>query len=183
MEIASNRRLIMNYGAGTTFRREWVSSAYTTREKKKSQQQLQRRPQTVAVGGGGHERASVRNKTRPASWMERAKVYEDSFVEMKKRNKTAAKNSTENRTPKAYNLKEHLDHGQGVVIIGQNGVVSNDEYFTKCMKRSKPEPCTGSDVDTSFLSSDEEDDFRESTHEIVPLCWDQQLQDKDVVRK
>jgi len=168
----------MSYGAGTTFRRDWVSSAYTNREKRKTQQ-LQRRPQTVAVGGG---RASVRDKPGPASWMERAKVYEDSFVEMKKRNKRAVKKTTRGRAPKAYNLEEHLDHRQGVVIIGQNGVVSNDEYYTKCMKRSKPDPSTGSDLDTSFLSSDEED-FKESTHEIVPLCWNQQLQDKDVVRK
>jgi len=90
---------------------------------------------------------------------------------------------TQSKSSKAYNLEEHLNHGQGVVIIGQNGVVSNDEYFTKCMKRSRPEPSTGSDVDTSFLSSDEEDVFKVSTHEVVPLCWNQQLQDKDVVRK
>lgn len=173
----------MSYGAGTTFRRDCVSSAYTTREKRKTQQ---RRPQTVAGGGGSHERTTVQNKTRPASWIERAKVYEESFIEMKKRlekkSDTVVK-ITQSKSSKAYNLEEHLNHGQGVVIIGQNGVVSNDEYFTKCMKRSRPEPSTGSDVDTSFLSSDEEDVFKVSTHEVVPLCWNQQLQDKDVVRK
>ena len=162
-----------------TYVREGPASARTTRDRKARAGQL-RRPRTVAVVE--HERSV--NKAVPAeksTWLERAKVYEESFVKMKNRNAVKKKESSQkSHIPKAYDIEEHLDCGQGVVVIGKNGVVTNDKYYVKCMKRSRPEPSTGSDLDSSFLSS--EDECSTNNNDLVPLCWQQQLLGKDVVR-
>lgn len=167
----------MSYSPAT-FRRDGLTSAYTTHERRARPAQL-RRPRTVAVGE--HQRSVDKDvAVKKNTWLQRAKVYEDSFAAMKNRN-TVKKQDSRSHIPQAYDIEEHLDCGQGVVIIGKNGVVTNDQYYVKCMKRSKPEPSTGSDLDSSFLSSDEECSV-DTTHGTVPLCWKQQLQGKDVVR-
>ena len=161
-----------------TYVRVAPASARTSRDRKSRARQL-RRPRTVAVAE--HERSV--NKAVPAeksTWLERAKVYEKSFVEMKNRNAIKKESSQGSHIPKAYDIEEHLDCGQGVVVIGKNGVVTNDQYYVKCMKRSRPEPSTGSDLDSSFLSS--EDEYSTSNNDLVPLCWQQQVQGKDMVR-
>ena len=166
----------MNYGSAT-FRRDGLTSAYVSREGR-AKSQLPRRPRTVA--GGGNERSVHKDvDVKKSSWLQRAKVYENSFAAMKNRNAVKKQNSR-SHIPQAYDIEEHLDCRQGVVIIGKNGVASNDQYYVKCMKRSKPEPSTGSDAD-SFLSSDDEYSL-DTTKNQVPLCWKQQLQDKDMVR-
>lgn len=163
----------MNYSPAT-FRRDGLSSACTTRDRRTGSQRRQpRRPSTVATGE--HERSVDKPAPVKNTWLQRAKVYENSFVAMKNRN-TVKKNNSRSHIPQAYDIEEHLECGQGVVIIGKNGVVTNDRYYMKCMKRSKPEPSTGSD--SSFLSSDEED----INNGQVPLCWTQQLHGKDMVR-
>ena len=158
-----------------TFSRDGSASARTTRERKARPQRL-RRPRTVAVAE--HERNF--NKAVPAenTWLQRAKVYEKSIVAMKNRNAVKKEKSQRSHIPQAYNIEEHLDCGQGVVVIGKNGVVTNDQYYAKCMKRSRPEPSTGSDVD-SFLSSEDESSTK---NDMIPLCWQQQLEGKDMVR-
>jgi len=165
----------MNYGP-TAFKRDRLASACTTRERRSRSQQI-RRPHTAA---GENERSRNRNvPVKKNTWLQRAKVYEDSFIAMKNKNAVKKQNS-QDHTPQAYDIEEHLSVGQGVVIIGKNGVISNDKYYVSCMKRSKPEPSTGSDVD-SFLSS--EDEYSMDTNiDKVPLSWKQQLQDKDMVR-
>lgn len=166
----------MNYSS-TAFKRDKLASACTTRERRSRSQQL-RRPHTAA----GENGRSI-NRTIPVkknTWLQRAKVYEDSFIAMKNKNVVKKQNSP-SHVPQAYDIEEHIDDGQGVVIIGKNGVVSNDKYYVSCMKRSKPEPSTGSDVDSSFLSSEDECSM-DTNIDKVPLCWKQQLQDKDVVR-
>ena len=161
-----------------TFRRDGLTSAYSSRERKaKSQQQL-RRPRTVAAGE--HERKVDRAGAVKNTWLQRAKVYEESFVAMKNKNAVKKQNSR-SHIAQAYDIEEHLDCGHGVVVIGKNGFVTNDQYYVKCMKRSKPVPSTGSDVDSSFLSSEDESSV-DTINGKVPLCWKQQLQDKDVVR-
>ena len=165
----------MNCGPAT-YRRDGFASARTNREKKARSQQL-RRPRTVAVAE--HERNV--NKAVPAesTWLQRAKIYEKSYIAMKNRNAVKKENTQRSHIPQAYDIEEHLDCAQGVVVIGKNGVVSNDQYYVKCMKRSKPEPSTGSDVDSSFLSSEDESSTKNDT---IPLCWQQQLEGKDMVR-
>ena len=166
----------MNYGPAT-FRRDGLKSAHVTRERR-ARLQLPRRPRTVATG----ERERTVDKTadvKKNSWLQRAKVYESSFATMKNKNAVKKQNSR-SHMPQAYDIEEHLDCDQGVVVIGQNGVVTNDRYYVKCMKRSKPEPSTGSDAD-SFLSSEDESSL-DTGKDKIPLCWKQQLQDKDMVR-
>ena len=164
-----------------TFRRDGsTSSARASRERKARPQQL-RRPRTVAVA----EHEQNVNKAVPAeeknTWLQRAKVYEKSFVAMKNRNAVKKEKPQGSHIPQAYDIEEHLDCGQGIVVIGKNGVVTNDQYYVKCMKRSssRPEPSTGSDVDSSFLSSEDESSKND---DMVPLCWQQQLEGKDMVR-
>lgn len=161
--------------APATFRRDGSTSARTNREKKARGSLQLRRPRTVAVAE--HERNV--NKAVPAegTWLQRAKVYEKSFVAMKNRNAIKKENTQRSHIPQAYDIEEHLDCGQGVVVIGKNGVVTNDQYYMKCMKRSKPEPSTGSD--SSFLSSEDESSTKNN---VIPLCWQQQLEGKDMVR-
>lgn len=165
--------------APATFRQDGVTSARTTRERSNRSQQQLIRPRTVA--GGERERSVNRAIPVKNTWLQRAKVYENTFIEMKNRN-AAKKQNSQSYKPQAYDIEEHLESAQGVVVIGKNGVRSNDQYYVKCMKRSKPVPSTGSDVDSSFLSSDDENSLDNTNNEKIPLCWKQQLQDKDVVR-
>ena len=165
----------MNYGAAT-LRRDGLTSARTTRERR-SRLQQRTRPRTVAAGE--NERSINRAEPVKNTWLQRAKVYENSFIEMKNKNAVKKQNSRSHMPQAAYDIEEHLGCDQGVVIIGKNGVLSNDKYYVKCMKRSKPVASTGSDVDSSFLSSEEDDS---SVDIKVPLCWKQQLQNKDMVR-
>ena len=167
----------MNYGP-TTIRRDGLVSACTTRERRTRSQQPTR-PRTAA----GRENERSVNRALPVkknTWLQRAKVYENSFIAMKNK-KVVKKQTSRDHIPQAYDIEEHLDCSQGVVVIGKNGVLSNDKYYVKCMRRSKPEPSTGSDVDSSFLSSEDEYSV-DINHDKIPLCWKQQLQDKDVVR-